>query len=133
MEINTLLLVAAGGGTGAVLRYLIANFGQSLTVSSFPLGTLLVNIIGCVLIGFATVLLIDPLANHRETLRLLFIVGMLGGFTTFSTFALDTFNLIDAGKGGQALLYVSLSNIVGIIAAWGAYRLGGAIFTTTTA
>ena len=83
MELTTFFAVAVGGGTGAVLRYFIANVGQSWTPSNFPLGTLLVNIIGCALIGFVTALLIGPLSQHREFLRLVLIVGLLGGFTTF--------------------------------------------------
>ena len=132
MEITTLLTVAIGGGIGAILRYLIANVGQSLTLSEFPLGTLIVNIAGCALIGLITALLIGPLSQHREFLRLLLIVGILGGFTTFSTFALDTFELFEDGRFGQAIIYVVLSNVIGIFAACGFYRIGTILFSPTT-
>jgi CrcB protein len=131
MELSTFFAVAIGGGTGAVLRYLVANIGQSLTPSNFPLGTLIVNIIGCALIGFVTALLIGPLSQHREFLRLLLIVGVLGGFTTFSTFALDSFDLIEDGRIRQAMMYILLSNIVGLLVAWGSYKIGSILFTTT--
>ena len=122
MELTTFFAVAVGGGTGAVLRYFIANVGQSWTPSNFPLGTLLVNIIGCALIGFVTALLIGPLSQHREFLRLVLIVGLLGGFTTFSTFALDSFELFEDGRIRQAVMYIVLSNVFGLIAAWGSYK-----------
>ena len=131
MELSTLLIVALGGGIGAVLRYCIANVGQSLTISEFPLGTLVVNIIGCALIGLITALLIGPLSQHREILRLLLIVGILGGFTTFSTFAIDTFELLEDGRIRQAMLYVVLSNLIGIFVAWGSYRIGTICFQST--
>jgi len=133
MELSTFFPVDLGGGIGAVLRYLIANIGQSWTPSDFPLGTLIVNIVGCALIGLVTALLIGPLFQHREFLRLLLIVGVLGGFTTFSTFALDTFELFEDGRMRQAVMYIVLSNVFGILAAWGSYKFGSILFTTTTA
>jgi len=132
MEFSTILIVALGGGLGAVFRYLIANVGQSLTTSDFPLGTLIVNIVGCALIGLVTALLAGSLIQHRETFRLLLIVGILGGFTTFSTFAIDTFELVEDGKTARAALYVLLSNGIGILAAFGFYRMGTILFQTTT-
>jgi len=130
MNLSTLILVVIGGGVGSAIRYFIANLGQSFTVSDFPLGTLLVNVLGCALIGLVTPILIGPLAHaqYREPLRLLLIVGLLGGFTTFSSFALDTIELVDSGRSGQAALYVILSNSVGLFAAWGSYRVGSFFF-----
>ena len=132
MEFTTFLTVAIGGGIGAVLRYLVANTGQSLTISDFPLGTLIVNIVGCALIGFVTALLIGPLSQHRELLRLLLVVGILGGFTTFSTFALDSIELFEDGRIRQAISYVVLSNAIGIFAAWGFYHMGTMFFQSAT-
>jgi len=133
MELSTFFAVAIGGGLGAVLRYFVANIGQSWTHSEFPLGTLFVNIVGCALIGFVTALLIGPLSQHREFLRLLLIVGVLGGFTTFSTFALDTFELFEDGRIWQVTLYIVLSNVIGILAALGFYRVGTMLFQSTPA
>ncbi len=132
MELTTLMTVAVGGGIGALLRYFVANAGQTLRISEFPLGTLIVNIVGCALIGLITALLIGPLMQHREFLRLFLIVGILGGFTTFSTFALDTFELLEDGRVQQAILYVLLSNVLGIFVAWGFYKVGTNIFQSTT-
>jgi CrcB protein len=132
MDFITLLTVAVGGGIGALLRYLVAGTGQSLTLSSFPLGTLIVNLVGCALIGLVTAFLIDSLAQHRELLRLFLIVGILGGFTTFSTFAMDTFELLEDGRIQQAILYVLLSNVIGILVAWGFYKAGTNIFQSST-
>ena len=132
MEYTSIAAIAVGGSAGAVLRYFVANVGQAFTPSDFPLGTLIVNIIGCALIGIVTVLLIGPLSANREFLRLLLIVGVLGGFTTFSTFGLDTFELIEDGRIRQALMYVLLSNVLGILAAFGSYRLGTILFQPTS-
>ena len=129
MEFSTSFAVTVGGGIGALLRYFVANLGQSLTSSDFPLGTLLVNIIGCALIGFITALLIGPLWQHREFLRLLLLVGVLGGFTTFSTFAIDSINLFEDGRIRQVLMYIILSNVFGILAAWSSYKIGSILFT----
>ena len=131
MEVTTIFLVAFGGGVGAILRYFLANVGQSFTRTSFPLGTLIVNVLGCALIGLISAMLIGPLAQHREMLRLLLIVGVLGGFTTYSSFALDSIELFDGGRIGQAVLYIVLSNTIGLCAAWGCYRWGSALFLTT--
>jgi|TARA_B110000495_G_scaffold200419_1_gene215627 CrcB protein len=132
MEFSSIAAIAIGGGTGAVLRYFIASAGQSLTTSGFPLGTLIVNILGCALIGIVTALLIGPLAANREFLRLLLVVGVLGGFTTFSTFGLDTLDLFENGQIKQAIMYVVLSNVLGILAAFSCYRLGTILFQPTS-
>jgi CrcB protein len=124
------LLLLLGGGIGAILRYFVANLGQSLTASDYPLGTLLVNIIGCALIGFLTALLIGPLFQHKEFLRLLLLVGVLGGFTTFSMFALDSIDLFEDGRIRQVIMYIVLSNVFCILAAWGTYKIGSILFTT---
>ena len=113
---------------GAVLRYLIANVGQSWTTSSFPVGTLIVNILGCAAIGLITAILISSQSQHREVLRLLLVVGVLGGFTTFSSFAFDTIELFDDGRSGQAMLYIMLTNILGIGSALLFYRGGSMLF-----
>ncbi len=132
MEFSSIAAIAIGGGTGAVLRYFIASAGQSPTTSGFPLGTLIVNILGCAPIGIVTALLIGPHATNREFLRLLLVVGVLGGFTTFSTFGLDTFDLFENGQIKQAIMYVVLSNVLGILAAFSCYRLGTILFQPTS-
>lgn len=112
-----LLLIAIGGGVGAVLRFVASGWGQSLTASSFPLGTLSVNLIGCLLIGGLAAALSGPILI-REEFRIALLVGLLGGFTTFSTFAWETSSLIADGRLSLAVLNVTISNAVGLAAIW---------------
>src|ERR1700753_485607 len=105
---NMILLVAAGGAIGSVARYLMASSIQSATGWQFPLGTVLVNILGCFLIGILYVLLVarpDP----KHELRALLIVGVMGGFTTFSSFSLETVTMAMNGNFGGATLNVVVS------------------------
>jgi fluoride exporter len=105
---NMILLVAVGGAVGSVARYLMASGIQTATGWEFPLGTVLVNILGCFLIGVLYVLLIarpDP----RQDLRALLMVGVLGGFTTFSSFSLETVTMAMNGNFGGATLNVVIS------------------------
>ncbi len=105
---NTILLVATGGAVGSVARYLMAAGIQQSSGLEFPIGTVLVNILGCFLIGILYVLLVarpDP----RHELRALLMVGVLGGFTTFSSFSLETVALIMHGSVGAATLNVVAS------------------------
>jgi CrcB protein len=105
---NMILLVAAGGAVGSVARYLMASSIQTATGWEFPLGTVLVNILGCFLIGVLYVLLVarpDP----RQDLRALLMVGVLGGFTTFSSFSLETVTMAMSGNFGGATLNVVIS------------------------
>jgi fluoride exporter len=105
---NMILLVAVGGAVGSVARYLMASSIQTATGWAFPLGTVLVNILGCFLIGILYVLLVarpDP----RQDLRALLMVGVLGGFTTFSSFSLETVTMAMNGNFGGATLNVVIS------------------------
>ena len=106
------LVVALGGGIGACLRYLIGL----ITIKepyAFPVKTLVINLIGCFLIGLIAALAVKNTSFSPKTV--LFIkTGLCGGFTTFSTFALETENLIKTGHIGIAMLYVALSVIVGV-------------------
>jgi CrcB protein len=105
---NMILLVAIGGAAGSVARYLMASGIQTATGWQFPLGTVLVNILGCFLIGILYVLLVarpDP----RHELRALLIVGVMGGFTTFSSFSLETVTLAMNGNFAGATFNVVIS------------------------
>jgi len=105
---NMILLVAIGGAVGSIARYLMASGIQTATGWQFPIGTVLVNILGCFLIGILYVLLVarpDP----RHELRALLIVGVMGGFTTFSSFSLETVTLAMNGHYTSATLNVVIS------------------------
>ena len=106
------LVVALGGGIGACLRYLIGLIPLKEPFA-FPVKTLMINLLGCFVIG-----LIAALAVKNSTLSpktVLFIkTGLCGGFTTFSTFALETETLIKTGHIGLAVIYVALSVLVGV-------------------
>lgn len=118
-----ILLIALGGALGALLRYLISGWGQAFTEGPFPVGTLLVNLLGCLLFGTIIALLSGPWLG-REEVRLAVLVGGLGAFTTFSTFAWETVSLASRGYWWWAALNLALSNALGLVAIWFGYRLG---------
>jgi CrcB protein len=101
------LLIAVGGAAGSVLRYVVGRAVQGSSASGFPIGTMVVNITGCFLIG----VLVRQLMNVQTTpeMRALLVVGFCGGFTTFSTFSAETIGLIEGGEYGRAATYVILS------------------------
>ena len=131
-----ILLIACGGGLGSVLRFALASFAQRHTAPittrcfgyALPAGTLAVNLVGCLLIGGLAALFIRHELPH-EQYRLALTVGVLGGFTTFSAFGLDTFVLIQRGHWGFALLNVAVSCVAGTAAValgfYGTQRLLG--------
>lgn len=108
-----ILCIAAGGAAGSVARYGLQGLVQYriLPGSVFPWGTLVVNLLGSLAIGFLYELGYTYMPNN---IRLLVFVGILGGFTTFSSFGLETFNLIRDGEAGRAALNVLASNVIGI-------------------
>jgi fluoride exporter len=105
---NAILLVAAGGAVGSVCRYLMASSLQKATGMEFPIGTVLVNVLGCFLIGALYVWLVAR-ADPRNDLRVLLMVGVMGGFTTFSSFSLETVTLAMSGSYVSAALNVGVS------------------------
>ncbi len=114
VALNEVLVVAAGGALGAVLRYQLAGWVErAIKGSGFPGGTLAVNALGCLALG---VLL--GLAEHRWQLsherRLFLVIGILGSLTTFSTFGFETVELLREGKHGFALASVAANLVLGI-------------------
>lgn len=110
------ILVALGGAIGSMLRYgvgLLCLRGAATT--SFPWATLSVNLLGGLLIGIMTGLLATLSVSSQET-RLLMVVGVLGGFTTFSAFSLDAVLLFEKGQTATALLYI-LASVIGALTA----------------
>ena len=109
--------IAVAGGAGSLCRYVVWR-AVTQPESAFPAGTLAVNILGCFCIG-----LLAKMVNH-DVLRLALITGFLGGFTTFSAFGLETLHLLRNGLIPTAVLYISASNIGGVLAAWAGWRVG---------
>ena len=120
--VTKLLFIALGGAVGAMARYLVAGWGQNLTAGSFPLGTLIVNLTGCLLIGWLASVLAGPVLI-REEFRMALLVGFLGSFTTFSTFGFETGNLLSDGEWVQAAWNLGLSNGLGLVAIFAGMRL----------
>jgi CrcB protein len=113
------LILIVAGSIGTIARYLVSETTNGLLGAKFAYGTLAVNLIGCFLIGFLISLSESKFAL-TPNLRLFLIVGLLGAFTTFSAFMLETSNLIKEGHSGLALLYVLASVVVGFLI----FRLG---------
>ncbi len=117
------LLIFLGSGAGGTLRYWLSSVTHRMSGTAFPIGTLVVNLSGCLLIGFLSAAFATRFAVHEEY-RLAMTVGVLGGFTTFSAFGVETFGLLSDGRHTHALFNVCLSVGLGIAAIWCGYRLG---------
>ena len=115
--IARLALVGLGGMIGAIIRYGAGGLVHRLYAGRFPLGTLLINAAGCLAIGF-----LFTMAEDRGVMsayaRLFVFVGVLGGFTTFSSFGYETFTLWRDGLASRALLNVAANMILGLAAVW---------------
>ena len=109
---KTIFFIAIGGAVGSVLRYLISR----IFTTSFPLGTLVVNVIGCLLIGFFYGIFANRGCHLSSEVRAMLTVGLCGGFTTFSTFINDSCKLVSLDQYLQAGLYLSSSIILGFFA-----------------
>ena len=120
-------LIFLGGGCGCLLRYGVAGWAQRLGNGVFPTGTLAVNVLGCAALGFLAALFAGPMLI-REEYRLAILVGLLGGFTTFSTFGYETIMLAGDKQFALAALNLLLSNGLGLAAAWLGTRLATGIY-----
>jgi len=116
------VFIASGGALGSIARYGLQGLIQRMTGFTFPLGTMVVNITGCLVVGMLYALVNGPWPL-REELRLGLIVGVLGGFTTFSAFGLETFLMAHEGHTRWAVLNVAASCALGLVAVWLGYRL----------
>jgi fluoride exporter len=110
------LLVGLGGFLGALSRFVIARAMAGAVPTRFPLATFCINVGGSFLLGVLAAVLVDRAAPNSEVLRLALGIGFLGAFTTFSTFELETHLLLNEGAWMTALLYVSASCVLGLLA-----------------
>ncbi|MEK6746654.1 MAG: fluoride efflux transporter CrcB [Pseudomonadota bacterium] len=116
MQVMPLIYVMTGGAIGSALRYLMMSFIGRLIVSPFPYGTLAVNVLGSFVMGVWIAVMAHLLPERSRDLHLLFAVGVLGGFTTFSTFSLDIFYLFERTEYSQAAIYIISSVLVSVVA-----------------
>lgn len=123
-----MLYIAAGGAFGSVMRYLMIQAVNGVFGKEFPYGTLLVNVLGCFLMGVAVAFIASMMPRGKE-LYMLLAVGALGGFTTFSAFAYDIVLLLDRGELASALLYVLASVVVSVLALWAGLVFFKGVFT----
>ncbi|MCB1871528.1 MAG: fluoride efflux transporter CrcB [Gammaproteobacteria bacterium] len=112
-----LFSIAAGGAVGALLRYWVSNGVYALLGRGFPYGTLAVNVIGSLAMGLLYVLFLERMTASPE-LRGAVLIGLLGSFTTFSTFSIETLNLIEQAEYMKAGLNMLLSVFACLLAAW---------------
>lgn len=119
---RTILFIGAGGFAGSVLRYLMSKAIQNFDFHSFPLGTFVVNVLGCFLIGFFYGLF-ERNNLMSPDLRLFLTVGFCGGFTTFSTFINESYQLIRDEKFFYLFFYIALSLLVGMLMLYLGYLL----------
>lgn len=118
------MIIFLGGGLGSMARYGLGKWVSSLHLHQFPFGTLAVNITACFVLGILVgwgehKQLIPPTATARE----FWTIGFCGGFSTFSTFSMETLYLLQGGSAFSALLYIALSLILCLVALWGGIYL----------
>jgi fluoride exporter len=108
-----LLFIAGGGAIGTLLRYIVSGIDYKLSNGVFPVSTMVVNLTGSLIIGFLWGLF--EKIDVSSTVRMFIFIGILGGFTTFSTFSLENFNLLRDGEFKIALVNILTTNILAIV------------------
>jgi len=117
------LAVLAGGAFGALLRYLLSKEVQRFFGTSFPAGTMAVNLVGAFLVGLFFALLVEKLAVRPEV-RAFLITGLLGGLTTFSTFSYESYRLLTEGEWTKFFLYFGGTNLTGLFLTFLGFQVG---------
>ena len=120
------ILVGIAGLIGTLGRYWLSGFVARQYGETFPWGTLFVNVIGCFLAG-SVFYLTEERFLVSPTVRSAILIGLLGGFTTFSSFGLQTFTLMRDGQLGLATLNITISNLLGLVMVWAGYSLSKAL------
>lgn len=120
LDMQKTIFIALAGLTGTLVRYWLASFVSRQYGETFPWGTLIVNLIGSFLAG-ALYHLAEERLLISPALRTIIMIGLLGGFTTFSSYGLQTFTLMRDGQIGLATLNVAVSNVLGLLMVWAGY------------
>jgi CrcB protein len=120
------VFIGLAGLVGTLGRYWLSGLAARRFGETFPVGTLLVNVLGCFLAGFLLYLMQERLLVN-QTVRTVVLIGFLGGFTTFSSFGLQTFTLIRDSEFAFAALNIVVSNLVGLLMVWVGYTLARAL------
>ena len=115
--LRAILLIGLGGGIGSILRYLTAAGINKYFSGAFPLAIFIVNIIGCLIVGFCLGIFEKNQVVNPD-LKLLFVTGFCGGYTTFSTFAYENVNLVQNNNSLMAFVYIAASIVIGMFAVW---------------
>ncbi len=120
---SVILGVTAGGALGALSRYGVDAFVERRTDAVFPWATFLINVSGCLAVGFLIAAIVD---RHRapEWLRVGLVLGFCGGYTTFSTFAQEALDLLETGKGAVAFAAIAANVLLGLAAVFVGLRIG---------
>ena len=118
-----ILLIGLAGFLGTIGRYLLSGFVARRFGETFPTGTLIVNVLGCFLAGLLFYLFQERFLINQTT-RTVVMIGFLGGFTTFSSFGLQTFTLLRDGEIFLATINMVLSNVAGLLTVWAGYTVG---------
>jgi CrcB protein len=121
--VQQILAIAAGGAVGAVLRFIVSTNVQRVMGKDFPYGTLTVNVLGSLLMGFLFIMLVERQISSIE-LRSGLLFGLLGAFTTFSSFSFETLALLESGDWGKALINVFISVTCCLLATWVGLGIG---------
>jgi len=119
---SKIILIGLAGFIATLSRYCISDVVAKRYGETFPMGTLVVNLIGCFLVGLLFYLLQERYLVN-QTVRTVVLIGFVGGFTTFSSFGLQTFTLLQDGEFGLAVLNLMVSNFVGLFLIWAGYSL----------
>lgn len=118
-----LFFIGLAGFIGTLMRYWMSGIVARRYGETFPAGTLLVNLVGCFLVGLLFYILQERFLVN-QTVRTVILIGFLGGFTTFSSFGLQTFTLLQDREVGLALLNLGIANAGGVFLVWAGYTLG---------